>query len=190
MTNGTRTKSAGLEQALATREVLHIQEDGVDVRVYDTDQIFIRGTKDIDGESRMEGSRRVTDVQRVPVRATYDLRREQGDLTVERVGNVGGYGGTFSFNYPIKSTYPHGVECIDTTKRLLQAHGVDLNKWSIEGDYNHSNPKRYPELETFVGGLHTAFSAQYARRHERAIWGFLPTLFGHGNIPPWALLNP
>ena len=166
--------SPELEKALESREVLRLQDGGVDVRLYDTDQILILGTKRIDGETRREGNRRITEEVELPVTVRYDLRTNIGNYYVEGEG-----GGSNVRN----------AKCFHNGVRLLEANGVDLHKWEVADDRGN-DPKRYPELAEFVNDLHDAFTDRKWERHELAIKGFLPTLKGHGNISPWALLNP
>ena len=129
-----------LEEALKGREVLRLQESGVEVRLYDTDQILVLAKQRLESETRREENRRVTEELELPVTISYDLRTEKGYT------NVGGR----SF---ISYAHYNNLECFNVGVKLLEANGVDLNKWKVAGDTCHISPQRYPELSKLVSDL-------------------------------------
>jgi len=164
-----------LEKALESREVLRLQENGIDVRLYDTDQVLILGKKRIDRETKRVGNKRVTEELEVKVAVSYDLRTGRGNYSIEGHDSGSGY---------------HNVEHFHDGIRLLEAKGIDLHKWDVPNDCNGSSMQRHPEFSEFIDSLHTAFVNRKWERHELAIKRFLPTLAGHGNMHPLALLHP
>ena len=168
--------SAQLEQALVSREVLRVQGNGLDARLYDTGQVLALGSVTKEKHS-MEGNKRIIEEIEVPARVTYNLRTGDSSHWIDN------YGGGSGSGYPSVQFFSEALD-------LLQQRGADLSKWKTPGHENGSDPRIYPELTDFVKDVHESFVSRKWERHELAIKGFLPTLAGHGNIPPWALLHP
>ncbi len=174
--------SPQLEEALKSREVLRVQENGLDVRLYDTDQILVLGTVKKDGRTVREGKKRVTEELEIPAQATLDLRSREKSFYLDTRGIE--YSGVIGGSIDNLPFFPEALA-------LLEKAGVDLHKWeNIQNDYRRSSPQRYPELSEFLNSLDVAFAARKWERHELAIRGFIPTLMGHGNMHPLALLHP
>ena len=171
-----------LLKTLESREVLHLKERDLDVRLYDTDQILIMGIEHRDGRTYHEGNKRITEELEIPAQAAYNLRTGSGyyNLVTKRTDFRGFYGGS---NVQYLECFPKGME-------MLRQQGVDLNKWKIEDDDGHNQHSSYPELEEFCQDLRSTFAVKKWERHELAIKGLLPTLIGEGSIPPWSLLHP
>ncbi len=166
-----------LEHALESREILRVQKNGLDATLYDTGQILVLGNVTREKHYR-EGNKCVSEDIEVPARSTYDLRTAASSYCI---GDSGGSG----WSYP-----PHVDHLISEALELLKQRGADLNKWRTPSYEEKSDSRNYPELADFIDEIHNAFTDRTWVRHELAITGFLPTLAGHGNMHPAALLNP
>lgn len=167
--------SVQLEQALKNRELLRVTENGLDVRLYDTGQILALGnvTKE---KCSWEGKKRIIEEVEVPAGATYNPRTGVSQYWLDVSSGA-------SWGYPNLPFFSEALE-------LLKQRGADLSKSNTLDYEDRNDPKVYPELTDFVEDVHESFGCRKWERHELAITGFLPTLKGHGNMHPLALLNP
>ena len=170
-----------LEKALKKREVLQIKKNGVDVRLYDNDQILVIGKETRDGKTVKKGNTRVTEELELPIYATLNLRTYRASYVIDTtdIEHNGNIGSTTWFS-----------ECFKEGLNLLREKGVDIDKWKCNYELTQSSLKRFTELSGFVEELHSTFVNEKWKRHPLAIRGFLPTLAGHGNMHPLAALHP
>lgn len=168
---------AELEKALESRKVLRVQKNGLDATLYDTGQILVFGNVTRE-KYYSEGNKRVSEDIEVPARFTYDLRTAASSYSI---GNSAGSG----WSHP-----PYVDPLISKALELLKQRGADLSKWRTPSYEERTDTRRYPKLADFIDEIHNAFADHIWVRHELAITGFLPTLAGHGNMPPATLLNP
>ncbi len=168
-----------LERALEDREVLHVQKNDLDAKLYDTNQVLAVGSITKKKRSR-EGTKRIIKEVRLPKRVTYNLRNGETSCSV---GNTE-YG--IYFSYP-----PEGLDpLISEALELLKQRGANLKNLETLRYEERNDLELYPELADFVKEIHHAFVCRKWERHELAIKDFLPTLAGHGNMHPLALFQP
>ncbi|MBL7100617.1 MAG: hypothetical protein ISS23_01540 [Nanoarchaeota archaeon] len=179
--------SEDLEKALKEREVLRVQDQGLDIRLYDTDEILAIGEVERVKRTKLSENKTIIEKIKLPAKVSYNLRTKQGSTQID---DSQGVGGLIASNSPYDTEFFHDVINPYIIKRL-EKEGVDLNKWPEVKYYEDAgDPKRYPELADFIDKLHKNFVCTKYKRHPPYILEVPAVLKSHKGILPWMLLDP
>jgi hypothetical protein len=167
--------TTAIETVPAKRTAMKIEEQGQEIYVLDTGQIFVYTAIPSDHPS-MAHRRNPDNIKEYPLKISFDTRTGASGYDIK------GYQAAYGWGMPTG-------EFFEQSKEILRSHGLDLGTWNVSYE-SHADPARYPELQSFIGHIDELYAKRVPTLMEPPAYGFFSVLLGQEEVPRYEVLKP